>query len=134
VAESLDDVVVLGGRVSRADSADPLDGHPWLAALDAEPFTPPPPPDDLGRNEVRELVRRGAVVEIDGVAFGARAMERAADTVRALLETHPEGVTVAQIRDALGTTRKYVLPLLSHLDGTGRTRRRGDLRIAGPRL
>jgi len=74
------------------------------------------------------------VVEVDGVAFGAGAIEQACDVVRALLDEHPDGVTVAQIRDGLGTSRKYVLPLLAHLDGTGRTRRRGDLRIAGPRL
>ena len=44
------------------------------------------------------------------------------------------GVTVSTIRDELGTTRKYVLPLLAQLDATGVTRRRGDLRIGGPRL
>jgi selenocysteine-specific elongation factor len=43
-------------------------------------------------------------------------------------------VTVAQIRDALGTSRKFLLPLLALLDGRGITRRRGDVRIAGPRL
>ena len=134
VAERLDDVVVEQGRIVAVDAIDPLDGHPWLDELAAEPFAPPAPPDDLGRNEIRELVRRGAIVEVEGVAFGADAIERACDVVRALLEEHPEGVTVAQIRDGLGTSRKYVLPLLAHLDGTGRTRRRGDLRIAGPRL
>jgi selenocysteine-specific elongation factor len=134
VAERLDDVVLDAGRLIAADAVDPLAGHPWLDALAAEPFTPPPPPADLGRGEIRELVRRGEVVEVDGVAFGAPAIERACDEVRALLEQHPEGVTVAQIRDRLGTSRKFVLPLLAHLDGTGRTRRRGDLRIAGPRL
>ena len=81
-----------------------------------------------------ELVRRGAVVEVDGVAFGAGAIERACEELRRLLVEHPDGITVAQIRDRLGTSRKFVLPLLAHLDGTGRTRRRGDLRIAGPRL
>ena len=40
----------------------------------------------------------------------------------------------AQVRDALGTTRKHALPLLAHLDATGVTRRRGDVRIGGPRL
>lgn len=134
VAERLDDVVVEQGRIVAVDAIDPLDGHPWLDALAAEPFAPPAPPDDLGRNEIRELVRRGEVVEVDGVAFGAGAIEQACDVVRGLLEEHPDGVTVAQIRDGLGTSRKYVLPLLAHLDGTGRTRRRGDLRIAGPRL
>ncbi|MDQ1397526.1 MAG: Elongation factor SelB, winged helix, partial [Acidimicrobiaceae bacterium] len=32
------------------------------------------------------------------------------------------------------TSRKFILPLLSLLDATGVTRRRGDLRVAGPRL
>jgi len=44
------------------------------------------------------------------------------------------GVTVAEVRQALGTTRKYLLPLLGHLDATGVTRRRGDVRVAGPKL
>jgi hypothetical protein len=38
------------------------------------------------------------------------------------------------VRDGLGTTRKHALPLLAHFDATGVTRRRGDLRIGGPRL
>jgi selenocysteine-specific elongation factor len=50
------------------------------------------------------------------------------------LVDHPDGVTVADVREALGTTRKWAVPLLAHLDATGVTRRRGDLRVAGPRL
>jgi selenocysteine-specific elongation factor len=42
-------------------------------------------------------------------------------------------VTVADARDVLGSTRKYVLPILNRLDSEGVTRRRGDERIAGPR-
>ena len=73
-------------------------------------------------------------VEAGGVAFAAAAMDQAADAVRELLNDDPDGITVAQVRDALGTSRKFVVPLLEHLDATGRTRRRDDLRIAGPRL
>ncbi len=40
------------------------------------------------------------------------------------------GVTVAEIRDLLGTTRKYAIPLCEFLDRTGVTRRDGDLRFA----
>jgi selenocysteine-specific elongation factor len=38
------------------------------------------------------------------------------------------GATVAEIRDLLGTTRKYAVPLCEYLDRAGLTRRDGDLR------
>ena len=44
------------------------------------------------------------------------------------LKTVP-GLTVADIRDLLGTTRKYAVPLCEYLDRTGLTRREGDLRV-----
>jgi selenocysteine-specific elongation factor len=42
------------------------------------------------------------------------------------------GLTVAEVRDLLGTTRKYAVPLCEYLDRVGVTRREGDLRFAGP--
>ena len=51
-----------------------------------------------------------------------------------MLATADEGVTVADVRERLGTSSKYALPLLARMDETGITRRRGDFRIAGPRL
>src|SRR5262249_9272966 len=39
------------------------------------------------------------------------------------------GMTVAEIRDLLGTTRKYAVPLCEYLDAAGVTRREGDLRV-----
>ena len=41
-------------------------------------------------------------------------------------------VTVGDARELLGSTRKYVVPLLEWFDANGVTRRRGDSRIAGP--
>jgi selenocysteine-specific elongation factor len=40
-----------------------------------------------------------------------------------------KGMTVAEIRDLLGTTRKYAVPLCEYLDRIGFTRREGDLRV-----
>jgi selenocysteine-specific elongation factor len=40
-----------------------------------------------------------------------------------------KGLTVAEIRDLLGTTRKYAVPLCEYLDRVGVTRREGDLRV-----
>ncbi|HZP91217.1 MAG TPA: selenocysteine-specific translation elongation factor [Actinomycetota bacterium] len=45
-------------------------------------------------------------------------------------EAGPSGITVARFRERLGTSRKYALPLLEHLDRHGVTIRRGDLRFA----
>ena len=41
-------------------------------------------------------------------------------------------MTVAEARDLLDTTRKYVLPLLEHLDSAGITQRDGDYRQLRP--
>ena len=39
------------------------------------------------------------------------------------------GMTVAEIRDLLGTTRKYAVPFCEYLDRVGVTERQGDLRV-----
>ncbi len=133
VLARLDGMVVDGGRVRAASAADPLADHPYVAALEAGGFSPPEP-DGVDRAELSELVRRGLVVERDGVYFAPSTVDEAAHRLALALAAHPEGVTVAQVRDALGTTRRHALPLLAHLDATGVTRRRGDVRIGGPRL
>lgn len=134
VLERLAGVVVDAGRATLAgNDADPLVNHPFVAALEASPFAPPPA-DGVDKAELRELARRGLVVGQDGVWFSPAALDQATRLVAGLLATNPDGVTVAQLRDAFGTTRKYMLPLLACLDAGGVTRRRGDLRIGGPRL
>jgi selenocysteine-specific elongation factor len=134
VLETFDDIEVEEGRARPAAVADPLEGHWFVAALEREPFRPPPP-DGVAADELRGLVRRGDVVRSDdGVYFADAAIAQAARAVAQLLERSPEGVTMSSVRDHLGTTRKYALPLMTLLDARGMTRRRGDVRIAGPRL
>jgi selenocysteine-specific elongation factor len=130
VLPTLDGLTVTHGRV-RPHDAEP--DHPYLAALRAEPFRPPEPAG-VDRSELRDLARRGLAVNCDGVWFAADAIEQATRRVADLLAAQPEGVTASQVRTALGTSRKYALPLLARLDATGVTRRRDDLRVAGPRL
>ena len=129
----LDDAEVEAGRLVPAGVADPLADHPFVAALAASPFVPPPP-DGVDRGELRELVRRGDVVEVEGIFFASSAVDAAARLAARLLVDHPEGFTVSTFREEAGNTRKHAMPLLARLDATGMTRRRGDLRIAGPRL
>ncbi len=40
-----------------------------------------------------------------------------------------EKVTLAQVRDATGSTRKFILPILEYFDSKGYTRRAGDYRV-----
>ncbi|MCU1395712.1 MAG: selB [Ilumatobacteraceae bacterium] len=133
VLATLDGVTIDNGRARPAAQVDPLADHPLVALLLAGGFAPP---DATGvdRGELRQLIQRGLVVERDGICFHPDAIAAAAQVAAALLAAHPDGFTVAQFRDATGSSRKHALPLAAELDGRGVTRRRGDLRIGGPRL
>ena len=133
ILETLEGIEIDGTHVRVGDVVDPLADHPFIAVLESSPFQPPAP-DGVDRGELRELVRRGLVVEEDGIFFAASAIDQAARVIARMLAAKPDGVTVAEIREEWGTTRKYTLPLLARLDGTGMTRRRDDVRIAGRRL
>ncbi|MFT7475849.1 MAG: selenocysteine-specific elongation factor [Verrucomicrobiales bacterium] len=131
--ELLSDVVVNGGRATQASAADPLLAHPYVLALRAGGFTPPDS-DGVDREELRELVRRGEIIVEDGVYFAPEVIDDAARLLFELLAQQPEGVTVSEVRQAMGNTRKHAMPLIARLDAGGITRRRENLRIAGPRL
>ena len=133
ILPTLDEVVVAAGLVQPADAIDPYEDHAVLAELLGGGFMPPSLAD-VDRNDLRELVRRGHVIQRDGIGFHRDAIEAASYVAAELLAEHVDGFTVAQFRDATGASRKYVLPLVAELDARGVTRRREDVRIGGPRL
>jgi selenocysteine-specific elongation factor len=115
-------------RVRRA--ADTEEGRALVAQLDATPFAPPAPSDpDLAR----ALVREGVLVDVEGILFTATAIARARATLRGAL-ADGAAISVGDARELLASSRKYVVPLLGQFDREGFTRRRGDARVAGPRL
>ena len=74
------------------------------------------------------LVEQGRVIQLDhDLVYSRRAYEQAVEKVRELL-AREERVTVAQVRDAFGTSRKFVLPLLEQMDRDNVTQRNGDER------
>ena len=133
VVNLLDGVKVEAGRARLAGTSDPLKDHPFVVALLTGGVTPPEP-TGVDKSQLGELVRRKLVVERDGVYFHPATIDHVADAAARLLSAQPDGFTVAQLRDDLGVSRKYALPLVNELDARGITRRRGDLRVAGPRL
>ena len=126
--------VVESGRLYAPDKAPSQQlRSPVLDAFEAEPFAPPAA-SNFDRDELRRLVQAGRLVSLDGIHFATAAIDRAHDVVRQLIATTPAGFSASEFRDALGTSRKFAIPLAEALDARGITRRRGDVRIAGPRL
>jgi selenocysteine-specific elongation factor len=133
-------VTVVAGRAYRGEGLPqgavlPEPARRWLAAL-SDPSTESTDPTSFGVDLelAKDLRRKRLVLRLDGLDFSATALEQATLTVGRLFATSSEGVTVAQVRDAIGTSRKRALALLSYLDSVAFTRRVGDLRIAGQRL
>ena len=121
---------VEGGRVLPGDDGLP----PGLARaleelagdLDHTPFAAP----DAGRLRelgldpaaVGSLARAGHVLRVGETVLLPGADDRAVELLAGL----PQPFTTSAAREALGTTRRVALPLLAHLDRTGRTVRLAD--------
>src|SRR5262249_21805313 len=108
-----------------------------VAAYQAGGFQPPEPGSfapQAGGNaaNLRDLfdvcVAEGYLVKVTEDIYLYAEVE--ADMRRRVVERLQggAGLTVAEIRDILGTTRKYAVPLCEYLDRVGVTRREGDLR------
>ncbi len=69
----------------------------------------------------------GAFVRVGDDVYRRSQIERAQSAISALIGEHGHA-TMAQLRDVLGTSRKYALPLMEHFDSIGFTVRDGDLR------
>ncbi|MDE2815527.1 MAG: selenocysteine-specific translation elongation factor [Chloroflexota bacterium] len=104
-----------------------------LALLEREPLAPPSLSDireELAVDDdfLNVLVEQGRIIQVDtDLIYSRQAYEQAVEKVRELL-AREERVTVAQVRDVFGTSRKYVLPLLEQMDRDGITLRDGDER------
>ncbi len=105
-----------------------------LRLLAAQPFTPPSLPEAMqqsGADEemVRALVQRGDIVRVSNdVAFTKGAYESAVELAKEIIAANGS-VTVAQLRDRMGASRRPVLALLEYLDSQRVTRRVGDSRL-----
>ena len=100
----------------------------FLAALKAGGMSPPteglPPPALLAY-----LAEAGLVVDTGaGVCFDPEVYAGMRDTVVVAIRERG-AITLAEVRDLLGTSRKYVQALLEHMDATKVTRREGDRRV-----
>ena len=105
-----------------------------LQRFQENPFTPPGRVEAeamVGSEVLAALIEQGQLVKLgDGVLFLHETYDEALATIVRYLREHGK-ITVAEARDLLGATRKYILPLLEHMDALKMTRRMGDERILG---
>jgi selenocysteine-specific elongation factor len=143
VAEALVDRLTDDGALVRSATTMRLPNHHvaldaraddvarLLQAVAADSGATPPPVGELiemgfPRELIGAAIRAGVVVGLTpDIVMSPETVERAAEFVR---RHGDDGVTVSEMRTALGTTRKYAVPLAEHLDRTGVTRRDGDRR------
>ena len=85
------------------------------------------PPDGI-----RELERSGRIVVLEpDLAYATSTYREVTGRALALATTHP--LTPAALRDATGTSRKYVMAILADLDRRGILRRTPAGHVPGPR-
>jgi len=103
-----------------------------LADLSRSPYLTPSVAqceEQVGADVVNALVEQGRLIKLgDDVLFLTETLEEMRDRVVTYLREH-ETITVAQIRDLFGTSRKYALALAGYLDEKRITRRVGDDRL-----
>ncbi len=104
-------------------------------ALSQKPFDPPPrreiEPDRGARHVLRFLIESGEVIEVgpDAVLLRGNLERMKARIIEFISKNGP--TTVSELRQALESSRRIMVPFLEQLDRDGVTRRVGDKRMLG---
>jgi selenocysteine-specific elongation factor len=120
-------VIALPGHAPALTEAEQRVAESYLAALRANPYSPPS--DGAPPREITEyLAATGQIVRAGDVTFSADAYVEMVAAITARLRERGT-ITLAEVRDMFGTSRRYAQALLEHLDAERVTRRLGDARV-----
>jgi selenocysteine-specific elongation factor len=116
----------------RASTAGREDADRLVAAVADAGLAPPTVRELTASGFSRELIRaacaEGRLVRVSpDIVLTPDLVGKAEAIVRS--QAGPPGLTVSSFREALGTSRKYALPILEYFDAKGLTRRQGDVRL-----
>jgi selenocysteine-specific elongation factor len=107
-------------------------GAKLVQTLTAKALDPPSrkelAPDAVSQRALRFLIESGEVVEIStDIVMAGPSLARATEVVNSFIRQHGPA-TVSDLRQALGASRRVVVPLLEYLDRKFVTLRQGDKR------
>ena len=132
------DFVRVGAAVRRTSHRPALSpqlqaaGAKLRSTLAAKPFDPPSrkelAPDPVSQQTLRFLIATGEAVEINAeLVMTAESVIRATELIRQFIREHGPA-TVSELRQALGSSRRVIIPLLERLDRDAVTLRQDDRR------
>ena len=100
----------------------------YLNSLQKDPYSPPSD-QKVSAELLAVLIDQGKIVRVgDGVIFDANVYREMTERIVQHLKDQGN-ITVAEARTMFDTSRKYILPLLEHMDQQQITRRTGDERV-----
>jgi selenocysteine-specific elongation factor len=121
----------LPGHIVRFSPFQQVKVDKLMALFAATPYTPPSAKEcqaEVGDDVFSTLREVGDLVAVsDEVVFRKTDYEAMLEKIRQALQQKGQ-ITLAEVRDLLNTSRKYVQALLEHLDAIGVTVRDGDFR------
>jgi len=124
-------VLAIAGHEITFDSGQQAKVQELMRRFAASPYGPPSVKEsqaEVGEEVVAALVELGQLKQLTpDVVFRTEDFEQMVTKVRAFITENGQ-LTVADARDLFGSSRKYMLALLEHLDATGVTKRDGDFR------
>ncbi len=114
-------------QLPRSEAADRI-----AAMLLAGGPNPPTAPElkqaGLTKEVAAYLVRRGDAVQLSpDLLISAATFQSLEAKLRDLLEASPQGLSVAEVRDDLHTSRRVAVPLLEHMERSQLAERVGDM-------
>ena len=86
-------------------------------------------PKEMVEALLRLMVDQGMLKRTGEIYFATSQVERALQIVKTVAREAGGEILVPKLRDAMGTTRKFLIPLLEHFDSNGLTVRRGERRF-----
>jgi selenocysteine-specific elongation factor len=86
------------------------------------------PPASQPTPAMRLLVKRGDAVDLGSLFASREAAEAVLEEIKTICRERGE-ISLAELRDSLGTSRKYAQAWLEYSDASGVTSRTGDVRV-----
>ncbi len=124
-------LVARAGHEIKFDDQQQAKARALLRRFEQNPYSPPDLKEcqaEAGEEVVNALVETGQLVKVSAeVLFAKRDYDSMVAAIREALSVKGR-ISIADVRDLFNSSRKYMLPLMEHLDSTGLTMREGDYR------